>query len=65
MRSAAGTFGKPGMVMIEPVRATTKPAPALTFTSRTVTVEPSGAPRTVWSSVKDYWVLSMQIGSLP
>ena len=27
---AAGSFGKPGMVMISPVSATTKPAPALT-----------------------------------
>ena len=26
--SAAGTFGRPGMVMMSPVRATMKPAPA-------------------------------------
>ena len=29
--SAAGTFGKPGIVMMSPVRATRKPAPADTF----------------------------------
>ena len=28
--SAAGTLGRPGMVMIAPVRATTNPAPAFT-----------------------------------
>ena len=42
--SAAGTFGRPGMVMISPVSATMKPAPAETFRLRTVTVKPSGAP---------------------
>mgnify|MGYP003303388829 CR=1 FL=1 len=43
--SAAGALGRPGMVMMSPVRATIKPAPAETFRLRTVTVKPSGAPR--------------------
>ena len=33
IRSAAGDFDKPGIVMISPVNTTTKPAPAETFTS--------------------------------
>ena len=36
MRSAAGDFGRPGIVMISPVSATMKPAPALTLRFRTV-----------------------------
>ena len=44
MFSAAGCFGKPGIVMMLPVSATTKPAPADTFTSRTVMRKPRGAP---------------------
>src|SRR5699024_189572 len=35
--SAAGTFGRPGIVMISPVSATTKPAPAEIFRFLTVT----------------------------
>ena len=35
-------MGRPGMVMISPVRATMKPAPAETFRLRTVTVEAAG-----------------------
>ena len=34
--SAAGTLGRPGMVRMSPVRATMNPAPAETFTFRTV-----------------------------
>ena len=44
IRSAAGTFGSPGIVMISPVRTTANPAPAEIFTFFTVTVKPSGAP---------------------
>ena len=44
MFSAAGTFGRPGIVMMAPVLATTKPAPAETPSSRTVIRKPSGAP---------------------
>jgi len=35
MPNAAGFFGNPGIVMIAPVRITTKPAPAFTKASRT------------------------------
>ena len=65
MRSAAGTLGRPGMVMMSPVRATMKPAPAEILRLRTVTVKPVGAPSLVGSSVKEYWVLATQMGSLP
>ena len=41
---AAGTFGSPGIVIMSPVSATTKPAPAERRTSRTVSVKPSGLP---------------------
>ena len=53
------------MVMIEPVSATTKPAPADTFTWRTVMVKSRGAPSLVASSENEYWVLAMHTGMLP
>ena len=62
MRSAAGDFGRPGMVMMSPVSATMKPAPAEIFRLRTVTSKSSGAPRRFWSSEKEYWVFATQIG---
>ena len=64
IRSAAGDFGRPGMVMISPVRATRKPAPAETFRFRTVTVKPSGAPSRAGSSEKEYCVLATHTGIL-
>ena len=60
-----GTRGKPGIVMISPQIATTKPAPADRRTSRTGTEWPSGAPRRVGSVVKLYWVLAMHTGKCP
>ncbi len=39
MFSAAGCLGRPGMVIIFPARATTKPAPALIRRARTVRVK--------------------------
>ena len=65
MFSAAGTRGRPGIVMMAPVFATTKPAPALTVSSRTVMRKPSGAPRTLASSVNEYCVFATQTGRLP
>jgi hypothetical protein len=65
MVSAAGTRGRPGMVMISPVIATTNSAPAESRSSRTGTVWPVGAPRLFGSVENEYWVLAMQIGSLP
>ena len=44
IESAAGTFGKPGMVMISPQIATTNSAPAESRTSRTGMLKPVGAP---------------------
>ena len=40
MPSAAGTFGRPGIVMMSPAFATTKPAPAEPYTSLTVIRKP-------------------------
>ena len=51
--------------MMEPVSATTKPAPADTFTWRTVTVKPRGAPSLDASSLKEYCVLAMHTGMPP
>ena len=65
MRSAAGTFGNPGMVMMSPHCATTKPAPAAGYTSFTVMRNPVGLPWSVGSSLSDYCVLAMQIGVFP
>jgi hypothetical protein len=53
------------MVMISPVMATTKPAPADRRTSLTVTTWPSGAPLRLGSVEKEYWVFAMQTGRLP
>ena len=63
--SAAGTLGSPGIVMMSPVSATMKPAPADTRRLRTVMRKPSGAPSLDWSSVKEYWVFAMQMGRSP
>ena len=52
MRSAAGPLPSPGMVMISPANATTKPAPAEGRMSRTCSVKPVGAPSLVASSEK-------------
>ena len=62
MCSEAGTFGRPGMVMISPVFTTMKPAPAETLTSRTVILKPRGAPVRFLLSEKLNWVFAMQTG---
>src|SRR3954468_21532731 len=62
--SAAGTLGSPGIVMMSPALATTKPAPADPYTSLIVIRKPVGFPRRVGSSVSEYWVFAMQIGVL-
>lgn len=59
--TAAGTLGRPGIVMIAPVKGTTKLAPAERLTSRMVMVNPVGAPKTLGSSVRDCGVFAMQI----
>ena len=60
MRSAAGTRGRPGMVLMSPQMAVTKPAPAASRTSRTGRTWPSGAPRKAGSAEKLDCVLAMQ-----
>ena len=65
MFSAAGFFGRPGIVMMSPVSTTTKPAPALMRTWRTVTRKFLGAPSLAASSEKEYWVLAMHTGRRP
>ena len=53
------------MVMMSPVSATTKPAPADTFTLRTVMRKPRGAPSFFASSEKLYCVFAMHTGMPP
>lgn len=63
-RSAAGSRGRPGIVTLNPVLATTNPAPADSRASRTVIGSPLGTPRTVGSSLSDRCVLAMHTGRL-
>ncbi len=63
--SAAGTRGRPGIVLIAPQMATTKPAPADSRTSRTDTMCPVGAPSSAGSVEKLYCVLAIQTGRCP
>ena len=65
MRSAAGDLGRPGIVIISPVRTTIKPAPAETLRFLTVTLKLSGAPSFVGSSEKLYCVFATQMGKSP
>ena len=51
---AAGTRGRPGMVMISPQMATTNSAPADKRTSRTGRLWPLGAPFSAGSVEKLY-----------
>ena len=51
------------MVMMSPVKATMKPAPAETLSFLMVTVKSLGAPIRLALSEKDYWVLAIQIVS--
>ena len=53
------------MVMMSPVKATMKPAPAETLSFLMVTVKSLGAPIRLALSEKEYWVLAIQIGSWP
>ena len=63
IRSAAGLFGIPGMVMMSPQRATTNPAPALIERSVTVRGKPFGRPKSLGLSYSEYCVLATQTGS--
>ena len=63
--SAAGTLGRPGMVMMLPQMTTTKPAPVARRTYRTFIRKPVGAALRAALSLKLYWVLAMQTGRPP
>ena len=64
MRSAAGDFPSPGIVIISPVRATINPAPDERFTSFTVILKFSGLPSLVGSSESEYCVFATHTGIL-
>ena len=61
-RFAAGTFGKPGIIIISPAYATTNPAPLDRRKSLIEILKPSGRPNKVGSSDKEYCVFAMQTG---
>ena len=65
MELAAGTRGRPGMVMIAPVTTTRNSAPPETRTSRIGTTWPSGAPLRLGSVDRLNWVLAMHTGKWP
>ena len=63
-RFAAGTFGKPGIIIISPAYATTNPAPLDRRKSLIVILKPSGRPNKVGSSDKEYCVFATQTGKV-
>ena len=65
MEFAAGTLGSPGMVIISPQTTTINSAPLESLTSFIGTLCPLGAPLSVGSVEKLYWVFAMQIGKSP
>ena len=65
MLCAAGTRGRPGMVMISPQITTRNSAPPDSRISRIGTTWPDGAPLRLGSVEKLYWVLATQIGKWP
>src|SRR5574343_935019 len=65
IRSAAGAFGKPGMVIMSPAMATMKPAPLAKRTSLISTLCPVGAPLALGLVENEIWVFAMQIGKWP
>ena len=65
MLSAAGTRGRPGMVMIAPQITTTNSAPPESRTSRIGTSKPLGAFLSAASAEKLYCVFAMHTGKCP
>ena len=65
MPFAAGTRGRPGIVIISPVKTTINSAPNDNRISRTGKVNPVGAHFCCGSEEKLYWVLAIQIGKCP
>ena len=64
MFSDAGDAGKPGIVIISPVKTTTKPAPFDKVILFTVIAKSLGAPKSEGLSDKEYCVLATHIGRL-
>ena len=65
MELAAGTLGKPGMVIISPQITTINSAPLESLTSLIGIVCPVGAPLRVGSVEKLYCVFAIHIGKSP
>ena len=63
--AAAGTLGRPGIVMMAPQITTINSAPDDNLTSLIGTTCPEGAPFRLGSVEKLYWVLATHIGSFP
>ena len=65
MFSAAGVFGRPGIVITSPVRATIKPAPEDNLTSLIGTSNPVGLPFNFGSVYREAGVLAIHTGNCP
>ena len=65
IESAAGTLGKPGIVIISPQTTTINSAPEDNRTSLTGRTCPVGAPLRLGSVEKLYCVLAIHTGSSP
>jgi hypothetical protein len=65
MDSARDTLGRPGISIMLPAMATTKPAPAESHASVMFSVQPVGAPRHLGSSVREYCVYAMHTANFP
>ena len=62
---ACGTLPSPGISIMLPAMATTKPAPADSDASEMVSVQSEGAPISLASSLNEYCVLAMHTGRWP
>ncbi len=62
MASARGSLGNPGISIMLPEIATTKPAPAESDASVIFNVHPVGAPISLGLSESEYCVLAMHTG---
>ena len=63
--TAAGSLPSPGISDMLPQTAVTKPAPARSCTSLTVSTKPDGAPFNFGLSENEYCVFAMQTGKWP
>ena len=65
IESAAGTLGRPGIVIIAPQTTTINSAPDESLISLIGKTWPVGAPLRLGSVEKLYWVFATQIGKSP